>query len=326
MRRVSVIGGGPAGASAAIAAVQAGARVSLYERSTFPRHKVCGEFLSPEISRLLLDLGIWDRFLAAQPFRYRRLHLHFGNDEVFDDLPEPAFGLSRYVLDKLLLDRACELGAELIREPAPAESSSHPAVIAHGRREELPRGERLFGYKAHFEGPAEDAVSLYFHGSGYTGVNVIEGGLTNVCGLASESALRSAGFDYDEYLSRDGALGERLAPLRRKIEWLTTGPLLFRQRWEAAKEGHYRAGDALSFIDPFTGTGMVSALLSGKLAGEHAAAGKPVTEYLRACQKSLRAPFLVSSLFRAVLSKGWAEKLAPLLPGSLLMRLTRPRV
>lgn len=326
MRQVSVFGGGPAGSAAAIAAVQAGTRVNLYERGTFPRHKVCGEFLSPEIARLLPELGIWDRFLAAKPFCYRRLHLHFGNGEVFDDLPEPAFGLSRYVLDKLLLDRACELGAGLIREPAPADSSVLPAVIAYGRREELPRGERLFGYKAHFEGPEDDAVSLYFHGSGYTGVNVIEGGLTNVCGLASESALRSAGFDYDEYLSRDGALSERLAPLRRKTEWLTTGPLVFRQRWEAVQDDHYRAGDALSFIDPFTGTGMVSALLSGKMAGEHAAAGRPVTEYLRACQKSLRAPFLVSSLFRAVLSKGWAGRLAPLLPASLLMRLTRPRV
>src|SRR5713226_2277551 len=51
-----VIGGGPAGTSAAITAARSGARVLLLERGRFPRHKVCGEFVSAESLDLLAEL------------------------------------------------------------------------------------------------------------------------------------------------------------------------------------------------------------------------------------------------------------------------------
>jgi flavin-dependent dehydrogenase len=51
MRAVHVVGGGPAGAMAAFAAMREGAPVRIFEKSAFPRHKVCGEFLSPAILR-----------------------------------------------------------------------------------------------------------------------------------------------------------------------------------------------------------------------------------------------------------------------------------
>src|ERR1017187_6018543 len=46
MRAVHVVGGGPAGVMAAFAAMREGAPVRIFEKSAFPRHKVCGEFLS----------------------------------------------------------------------------------------------------------------------------------------------------------------------------------------------------------------------------------------------------------------------------------------
>jgi flavin-dependent dehydrogenase len=51
-----VVGGGPAGTSAAITCARHGARVLLLERGQFPRHKVCGEFVSAESLELLSDL------------------------------------------------------------------------------------------------------------------------------------------------------------------------------------------------------------------------------------------------------------------------------
>src|SRR3984893_10454374 len=51
-----IIGGGPAGTSVAIAAARHGASVLLLERGRFPRHKVCGEFVSAESLNLLKDL------------------------------------------------------------------------------------------------------------------------------------------------------------------------------------------------------------------------------------------------------------------------------
>src|SRR5438445_3574993 len=51
-----IIGAGPAGSSAAITAARSGARVLLLERGRFPRHKVCGEFVSAESLDLLSSL------------------------------------------------------------------------------------------------------------------------------------------------------------------------------------------------------------------------------------------------------------------------------
>ena len=51
-----IIGGGPAGTSAAISAARLGASVLLLERGRLPRHKVCGEFVSAESLSLLADL------------------------------------------------------------------------------------------------------------------------------------------------------------------------------------------------------------------------------------------------------------------------------
>src|SRR5437868_11157558 len=101
-RAITIFGGGPAGSSAALAALAEGAAVEVIEKSRLPRHKVCGEFFSPEIERELDALGAWGRFTAASPARIRRMALHFGNRSKTAELPEGAWGLSRYTFDALL--------------------------------------------------------------------------------------------------------------------------------------------------------------------------------------------------------------------------------
>jgi 2-polyprenyl-6-methoxyphenol hydroxylase-like FAD-dependent oxidoreductase len=60
-----VIGGGPAGSTAALLLARAGWTVALVEQAVFPRRKVCGEFLSATNIPLLQELGVWDEFLEA---------------------------------------------------------------------------------------------------------------------------------------------------------------------------------------------------------------------------------------------------------------------
>jgi flavin-dependent dehydrogenase len=67
MRAVDVVGGGPAGVMAAFAAMREGAPVRIFEKSAFPRHKVCGEFLSPAILPLLRRAGCEAGFLQLRP-------------------------------------------------------------------------------------------------------------------------------------------------------------------------------------------------------------------------------------------------------------------
>ena len=60
-----VVGGGPAGAATSFALSRAGARVLVLDRATFPRPKPCAEYLSPQASRLLSEMGALDAVEAA---------------------------------------------------------------------------------------------------------------------------------------------------------------------------------------------------------------------------------------------------------------------
>lgn len=316
---ISILGGGPAGAAAAISGLKAGVSCQLIEKSKFPRHKVCGEFFSPEIQGELEKLGAWDAFQEAGPARIRRMKLCFGRREKASRLPEPAWGLSRYAFDLLLFERARDLGASVHRE-----IEREPNVIARGRKlDASPRGQRLFGFKAHFEGPVDDAVELFFFDRCYVGVAPVEGGRTNVCGLGPEDVLRRFEFDFDAVVRESPALAERLRPLERSMKWISTGPLEYRQAFE--KSDAYPAGDALSFVDPFTGSGLLAAVKTGGLAGLSAARGDSPEEHIARCRAVLRKPFEVSSVFRKAISSGWADWLIGLVPARTLFALTRPK-
>jgi hypothetical protein len=323
MTPISIAGAGPAGSCAALAALAEGATVRLFEKSSFPRHKVCGEFLSPEVQPELEALKVWKEFQEAEPATIRSVLLHFGRREKSWPLPIHAFGLSRYTLDRLLLDCAVARGAELIHEPFHADGAT--TILAHGRKATARKGNRLFGFKAHFTGPSNDVVELFFQSRGYAGVSAIESGATNVCGLAPESSLAGHGFEIDRFISQWDALRSRLSPLSRNTEWLITGPLVFTRDFDSSPpENQYPAGDALGFVDPFTGSGILSAMLTGRRAGSAAALRTPSRDYVRQCASLLRFPYLASSLARFAILTGLADDLARWLPGRLLFSLTRP--
>jgi flavin-dependent dehydrogenase len=276
-RGILIAGAGPAGSAAALSALAEGAAVRIAERSRVARHKVCGEFIPHEAFAVLDKLGVGEAFQRLQPATIRNCVLHFGNRAKRWRLEEAGFSLTRLALDALLLDRAAAAGATVSRGVSAGAVPPRPGdslVVAYGRRG-TSATPRLFGFKAHFEGAVNDAVELFFTKSGYLGVSAVENGGTNVCGIAPEDALKRCGFDLDEFVDNEPAVRETLRPLRRRMRWLTVGPLAFsRVDWSAAtNESVYPAGDALGFIDPFTGSGICNALVTGRLAGIAAARG-----------------------------------------------------
>lgn len=304
--------------------------MALYDRSGFPRHKVCGEFLSPEMLPLLDALGVADVVMGAGPARIRRVSVHAGHRVRHDALPETAFGLSRYRFDALLLDTAKQRGARLVRGDAP--DGDLPLVLATGRgmhaRDAGPRDNRLFGFKAHFRGAANDAVELYFFNRCYVGVSPVEGGVTNVCGLAPRHVLAGHGFDIDTLLSNHPPLRERLGGLARLFEWLHTGPLVFGSRLKGGqgREGVYPAGDAMVFVDPFTGAGQLTAILTGMLAGEAAAEGISAAAFRDECRRRIEAASRAGSLLRRLVPNPLSGTFVPFVPVPLLYRMTRPDI
>jgi flavin-dependent dehydrogenase len=260
---------------------------------------------------------MWDSFRAVAPAPIRRMKLVFGTREKLARLPETAWGLSRFEFDRLMFHRATLVSR--LSEPSPG-----PNIQASGRKlDPSPRGNRLFGFKAHFEGPASDAVELYFFNRCYVGIAPVENGKTNVCGLGPEDFLRRFDFDYDQIVNQSPALSDCLRPLRRSIDWLSTGPLRYGQNFDARDQ--YLAGDALSFVDPFTGSGLLAAVKTGALAGAAAARGESVEAHLAHCRTALRRPFEISSLFRTSIQNGFADWLVGLIPARALFALTRPR-
>ena len=121
---------------------------------------------------------------------------------------------------------------------------------------------------------------------------------------------------------KSAALSDRLAPLVRSTQWFSTGPLEFGQSFD--ESNHYLAGDALSFVDPFTGSGLLAAVKSGALAGQSVCRSVPVQDYSAACRSMLRRPFEVAGLIRTAVDRGWADRLAAWVPGKWLFQLTRP--
>lgn len=118
---VLVIGGGPAGASAAIRSRQAGLRTLLVEKLPFPRFRI-GESLLPDGNALLRELGVWEKVCQAgfiQKFG-ARFYLGAGEAEKKVDFStglvpglDRTFQVDRARFDALLVDHARELGAEL---------------------------------------------------------------------------------------------------------------------------------------------------------------------------------------------------------------------
>jgi flavin-dependent dehydrogenase len=322
MSRVRIAGAGLAGSAAAIAARRAGAAVRMWDPARIPKHKVCGEFLTPEIAPVLRELGLWEPFLASKPARMTHMRLIFGTRTAQSRFPEPAFGLSRYRLDALLRTEAEERGAQWIVERVPGQVD----VVAHGRQAAAAGRDRLFGFKAHFRGPVSDAVELYFFDGFYVGVNPVEDGVTNVCGLGPEAGLRRLGFDYDALVASGPALAERLRPMTRTLEWLSTGPLLYQSQLADPPADGLLAGDALQFVDPFTGTGMTIAMWTGGLAGRWVAENRPREEYYATVRAGIAEQYRRCGWLRGAMGNQWLLGLAPLLPPVWLYSLTRQQI
>lgn len=339
MNDVAIIGAGPAGSAAAIELARAGARVLILEKAEFPRHKVCGEFLSPEGAAALRELGAGDLLDGAARMDTgvvvtpsgRRLEFQF---------PTPAYGLSRARLDDGLAQHAVGLGATLVTRAEVGsldplrcrdgrEFQARVVLLACGRHSLLnpaPANRRAwYGFKVHLRGDWPPRLDLHFFPGGYLGVAPIEDGLINACALVEKKLLQEA-----------QALVERTVSAEQVGEYLFTGPL--HPGWRSFRNPHsvFRSGDAAAFTDPFTGDGISLALGSGRLAAQHllkllegAPAEKVAARYTRDLRRLCGRQMSASRLLRAGLARPWIEAPASRLLAStpalrrLVFRLTR---
>lgn len=118
-----IVGAGPAGASLAIRLAQKNFRVTLIERDKFPRHKLCGEFVSPECLRHFQEVDVLSEMLAAGGERISETIFYAPNgksvavpSEWFNENESGALSLSRAEMDFRLLEKAKSCGVAVLEE------------------------------------------------------------------------------------------------------------------------------------------------------------------------------------------------------------------
>lgn len=131
-----IIGGGPAGSTAALLLAKAGWSVGLVEKARFPRRKVCGEFVSATNLPLLRHLGVADAFLEGAGPEVRQVGLFSGGHVITADMPRPGAAcgpgegwgraLGRDRLDTLLLERAAAAGVRVWQPWSAIELAAEP--------------------------------------------------------------------------------------------------------------------------------------------------------------------------------------------------------
>jgi len=117
---IVIVGAGPAGASLAIRLAKSGFEVILIEREKFPRHKLCGEFVSPECLAHFNDLGVLGEMLAASGERITETVFYAPNGRNVSVPSEwfggGALGISRAEMDFRLLEKAKSVGVTVLEE------------------------------------------------------------------------------------------------------------------------------------------------------------------------------------------------------------------
>ncbi len=291
---VVIIGGGLSGSCAAINLATRGVRVALLETGTFPRHKVCGEFLSPDARPVLRRLQVEDLLIGKGAREVAMARLVLGRDFLEVPLSAPALAISRHVLDEVLWRRALETGAsgfektrvrdwqkmdDFIVRTSRGDFGSVGLIEASGRRGAPQKKARFLGLKTHFRGAnLESGVTeLHVFDGGYCGLVRVERDLTNVCLLVRYARYQQSGAKtprefFNRILPQCPLLSERLKNAELAHDWLATGNVQFDANYQAAASDVLQCGDAARFIHPFTGDGMAMALRSGEIAGATLAA------------------------------------------------------
>ncbi len=118
----AVVGAGIGGSGLAKLLAERGWTVLLLDRNALPKHKVCGEFLSPESKVFLREMGLLNEVMALGPAEISRIRLHLdGGGRIELPLPKTAFGISRRKLDAALLDAAIRSGVHVLQSATVTE-------------------------------------------------------------------------------------------------------------------------------------------------------------------------------------------------------------
>ena len=334
--QVIIIGGGLAGLVNAIHLSKNGIDVLLIEKNEYPKHKVCGEYISKEVLPYLSYLGVDPFDHGAVDISRFELSTSRGKT-IKTDLPLGGFGISRYMLDHVLyktavangviieLDSVTNMrflekeGRFVVNCKTGKEYNAKIIIGAYGKRSNLDmtlgrsfvkQKSPYLGVKAHYKGEfPSDLVALHNFDGGYCGVSKVENDHINICYLADYSAFKKYK-DFDTFQEEVLCKNPHLKKIFANCDILFEQPLTISQVSFLPKptvENHVlMSGDSAGMIHPLCGNGMGMAIHSGLILSQSILAymkGKIKSrndlerQYTRDWNKTFRKRLMAGRLF-----------------------------
>ena len=293
---VIIIGGGLAGLCNAIHLSKLGKKVLLIEKNEYPKHKVCGEYISNEVLPYL-------DFLEVNPFdfgavRINKFQLSTTKSNIISaKLPLGGFGISRYTFDLVLSEKAKENGVTILQDVVlnitflkdvfQVETkdnnifTSKITIGAFGKRSLLDvkmgrnfiqKKSPYLGVKIHVKGNfKEDLVALHNFKGGYCGVSKVENNAINLCYITNYATFKQYK-NIEDFQEQVVFKNNYLKEIFHSSEALFEKPLSISQiSFETKKpvENHIlMCGDSAGMIHPLCGNGMSMAIQSAQLASK----------------------------------------------------------
>ena len=264
MKSITIVGGGLAGLTLGILLRRANIPVVVIEAGNYPRHRVCGEFVSGRGREILRALKVEEKLLNTFEARTCSFHLR-DCKPVKLRLRSPGLCVARYDLDSALAEEFQKLGGILKTGARASLDDREGHIRAAGRRRSDYLTTRLFGLKAHAtNAQLSNDLELHFGANQYVGLCRLASGEINACGLFSVDEPQTNIHSTWKNIFVRAVWSKSL----REVQWdepsfcAVAGLTLDRE----APADAFCVGDSAAMIPPLTGNGMSMAFESAQLA------------------------------------------------------------
>lgn len=306
--KVAIIGGGLAGLTLSIQLADAGISCVVFEKYTYPFHKVCGEYVSMESWDFLERLGL--NLSEMNLPKIHKLNVSSPSGKLLKHkLDLGGFGISRYLLDSKLAEIAKKKGVLLLEncrvndvkfdgstffiDSSNGGFSSEVCVGAWGKKSNLDlkvrkvpllikplasreaekKEKNYVGIKYHVKiGQPGDLIELHNFKNGYCGISKIEDDKHCLCYLSDSENLKKYNGDIKKMEREVLYQNPILKSYFEKAEFLFNEPLAISQikiGYKNAVENHIlMVGDTAGNIAPLSGNGMSMAMRSSFFIAE----------------------------------------------------------
>lgn len=289
----AIIGGGIAGLALSIDLKKRGYSVIVIEKGSYPRHKVCGEYISMESYNYLHN--ICPKLKELQLPVINSFELTSGKRNKFStSLDLGGFGISRYLLEELLYKEALEnkvvfildtkaQGVTFDNEIHTIKTNNQTifsklACNSSGRKSNLETKERnhkpdetsYVGVKYHINlKRSENKIEIHNFPGGYCGISNIEDGKACLCYIVNSKKLRSVNNSFEDLEKKILFKNSALKKIFSEADFVFKEPITisginFRIK-KTVLEKYFFLGDSAGTIAPITGNGMSIGLRSSAM-------------------------------------------------------------